>query len=109
MRGAGGGAIVGFAAIGGEGGTLEATGAVGPEEAGAAGGINGRTGGALTGVDTAGVDAAGDVTTGRGPTGGTEVGGAEIAAGADGFAGGATVVGRLTAAGGATAIFSAGG
>jgi hypothetical protein len=79
-------------------------------EAAGAGGIAGRIGGVLTGDDTTGDgdDATGGATIGRvGITGGA-VGELTAVAGAGFATGGATVVGRLTAAGGAAAGFSAG-
>jgi len=107
MRGAGGGVAVGRAglALGGaacaetDGGVPEGTWAAG-------GGVTGRAG-----VATAGADACGAVTIGRVGIAGI-VGDAlavTVGGGVAGFAGGgATVVGRLTPAGGATAGFSAG-
>jgi hypothetical protein len=73
-----------------------------------AGGIAGRTGGVLTGDDTTGDDATGGATTGRTGITGAAVGALTVVAGAGLATGGATVVGRLTAAGGAAASFSAG-
>ena len=99
-RGAGGGALADAAGVNAAGETW-------------AGGVAGRIGGAITGDDATDDavtddDAAGGATAGR--PGVTGTGGDVIAGVVAGFAaGGATVVGRLTAAGGAVTGFSAGG
>ena len=107
MRGAGGGGATGFAAAGGAGGApAEATGAAGEDIA--TGAAVGRAGGAVTVEDAEGADTTGGVTMGRAVTG-AAAGDAESGVTVGAFTtGGATVVGWLTAAGGAAAGFSAG-
>jgi|SRR6202167_361385 hypothetical protein len=108
MRGAGGAGATGLAATGGTGGALAAaaTGAAGTEMGGATDDLTGGAGGA------AGADPAGGTTAGReiiDADGGGAV--AEAAAGSSTrlTTGGATVVGRLTAAGGAADFSTEGG
>jgi hypothetical protein len=108
MRGAGGSGTTGFATTGGAGGApAEATGAAG-EDMVATGGAVGRAG-AIIVEDAGGAATTGGVTTGRAVTSGAadEDGGGGVATGAF-TTGGATVVGWLTAAGGAAAGFSTG-
>src|SRR6202044_841818 len=107
MRGAGGGGATGFAAAGGAGGApAEATGAAGEDIA--TGAAVGRAGGAVTVEDAEGADTTGGVTMGRAVTG-AAAGDAESGVTVGAFTtGGATVVGWLTAAGGAAAGFSPG-
>jgi len=107
MRGAGGGVAAGRAglAVGGAG-EAETVGGAPEGTCAAGGGVTGRAG-----VATTGADGCGGVTTGRVEIAGV-VGDAlaiTVGEGVAGFAGGgATVVGRLTPAGGAAAGLSAG-
>ena len=113
IRGAGCGGVAGFVVTGAAGAALaETTGGAAAGGAEITGDVAERTGGAETGEDAADCVGSGGPAPGR-----VEITGAEGdalaeagAASAAGFTtGGATVVGRLTAAGGAAAGFSAGG
>jgi hypothetical protein len=115
MRGAGGGGTAGAVTVGAGGGAdadtaggAAAGGACAPATTCAGGGVIGRGGGEATDGDDAGGIAAGRGGVGTAPGWLTEAGAAVVGLGAAGLdAAGATVVGRLTPAGGAVEGFSA--